>query len=151
MPVLFILLTGIGCSYECGPAEGLKPAFIGYQAQQIQSFIIKKYPRGGAFNLPADSVVVDTSVARFCFRGDTAEMCILSSVALLLPGFDYRVTIPSLNKTFEITDLKESDFRIKQSLFNNTKPYCLNKIESGRINGVFINFPDFSNNIYFKK
>ena len=65
-------------------------------------------------------------------------MGILNPEVLLKSKYDYEIFIPAVNKLVRITAITEPQQRMKKGLFNSTKEYCVNVIQSYQQDGQTI-------------
>ena len=65
-------------------------------------------------------------------------MGVLSPDILLKSKYDYEIFIPAVNKLVRITAISEPQQRMKKGLFNTTKEYCVNAIQSFQQDGQMV-------------
>jgi hypothetical protein len=136
--LLLLICISYSCQYECGPAPGLYTAFIGFSEQEVVSYTIKKYQKSSSFTILLDSVIVDSTKSRFSRNGDTLQIVATGSDILLSSSFDYRIVLPSANRTYNILNLEETKNKSKKSILPATKKYCINSYKSCEVNSRFI-------------
>ena len=128
-------------SYNCGEAEGLRISTIGLTAVEIDTIILRKFTKGSGFTSRIDTLSVNSSNALFQFpytTKDTSFMGVLSAGVLLKSKYDYEIYIPAVNKLVSITDISEPQQRMKKGLFNTSKEYCVNAIQSFQQDGQMV-------------
>lgn len=132
---LFLIVLFISaCSYDCGKSDGLKINFIGYTPLEVKSYTIKKYVKGSGFSSFIDSLVLDSSNISYKLSNDSLIAISSTGLIKLVSDFDYKVHIPSLNRSYEITELYEPQQQSKKGFLSFTKEYCLNSIQAGKVN-----------------
>ncbi|HMO34318.1 MAG TPA: hypothetical protein PKE07_15080 [Lacibacter sp.] len=130
-----LLLAAAACRYPCTGTSGLAVHFTGYSEMEIQPFVIYRYTKGSGFQAPLDSVVVDSSRARFRSSGDSLRMGITDGGVLLQPRYDYEVFLPVPNRRYQVSELLEEPAEGVQ--FPGSRgPQCVNPITAARVNGL---------------
>ncbi len=143
----FLLLLLLGsCTYPCAPSDGLTVNFISYSEQEIGTYSVKKFVKGGNFSTFVDSMVIDSTIGWYYRSNDTLHIGSFLSSAKLAVNFDYKIYIPAVNRTYEITEIFEPQLEGRKS---TKKMMCGNSVQSCKINGVpaQIRF----DNLYLKK
>ena len=130
--ICFLILFG-SCTYPCGKSDGLKISFISFSEQEISSYSVIKYTKGSNFSILIDSIKIDSTIGRYFRTNDTLNLGSFLSTARLSVDYDYKILIPSVNKTYEITELLEPQLEGRKSMY---KDYCLNAIQSCKVNGA---------------
>lgn len=108
-------------------------SFVGYTEKEIDTIVLKKYEKSSDFTRAVDSLIIDSNVTRFRLRNDTLRIAATISTTNLLSGFNYRISIPSVNSIYTITDLYEPQ---QEGRASTRKIMCVNSIQSCKINGI---------------
>ena len=145
-----ILLSSCG-KYPCSPSTGLRLAFVSYTEAETDTVILKQYVKGSQFNTVMDSLLIDTTVLRFVSRNDTLFPAVLLSTTLMISQYDYRVYLPAVNRTYNITDIVEEKKYLKRGFLSTTKEGCGNPITSYALDGQLVADPTFYEVAYLKK
>lgn len=140
-----VLLFG-SCSYPCGQSEGLHLNFVSFSKQEIYNFSIGKYAKGSNFSNLIGTISFDSARLGIDQQNDTIGFYLISADLLLPSAFDYKIQVPSTNSTYLITDLQEPQ---KTGIKNGQKIYCMNMIESCKVNGADVKITD--DQLYLKK
>ena len=144
---LFTLILLFGsCSYPCGKSEGLRLNFVSFAKQEVYNFSISKYAKGSNFTNLISSVSFDSARLGIDQQNDTIGFYLISSDLLLPSAFDYKIQLPSTNSTYLLTDLQEPQ---KTGVKNGQKIYCMNMIESCKVNGTDVKISN--DQLYLKK
>lgn len=130
---IYFLILFVSCTYPCGKSDGLKISFISYSEQEISSYLVIKYIKGSNFSILVDSLKVDSTIGRYYRTNDTLNLGSFLSTARLSVDYDYKIQIPSVNKTYEITELLEPQLEGRKSM---NKDFCMNAIQSCMLNAV---------------
>ena len=148
--VFVILLCACGKD-PCTPSIGLRLAFVSFTDAEADTVILTQFAKGTQFNQPMDSILIDTTVMRFFNRNDTLFPASLLSRTLMVSQYDYRVFVPALNKTYNISDIVEEQKELKRGFLSSTKESCINPIRSYVLNGQTITLSNFNEVAYLKK
>ena len=108
-------------------------SFVGFTEQEIDTIVLKKYEKGRDFSRAVDSLIIDSNVTRFWLSNDTLRIAATISTTNLLSSFNYRISIPSTNSIYTITDLYEPQ---QEGRASTRKIMCGNSIQSCKINGA---------------
>lgn len=141
-------------SYNCGEAEGIRIATVGLTAAEIDTIILRKFTRGSNFSSRIDTLSLNSSNAVFQFpytTKDTSFLGILNPDVLLKSKYDYEIFIPAVNKLVRITAISEPQQRMKKGLFNSTKEYCVNTIQSFQQDGQMVTPNIWQPEVYIHK
>ena len=141
-------------SYNCGEAEGMRISTVGLTAVEIDTMILRKFTKGSNFTSRIDTLSINPSNALFQFpytTKDTSFMGVLSPDILLKSKYDYEIFIPAVNKLVRITAISEPQQRMKKGLFNTTKEYCVNAIQSFQQDGQMVTPNTWQPEIYIHK
>ena len=145
----FLLFSSCG-QYPCSPSIGLRFALVSFKPAEADTVMLKRYPKGSNFSTVIDSVLVDSTLLTFTNRNDTLFPSTLLKQTLLLSQFDYRLTIPAINKTYSVTDIIEEEKKWKEPLFG-AKEDCTNPITGYTIDGTRVDVQPFYEVVYLKK
>jgi hypothetical protein len=143
---LLFIFSFVSCTYDCARSSGVMANFISFTEQEINSFTIKKYAKGTSFNTFIDSFAVDQSVTDYRRSNDTLKWAWSKSSARMSSDFDYRITIPSVNASYQITELNEPR---KEGRKSTKKIMCGNQIISCKVNGELTSISH--DNLFIKK
>ena len=152
--LLSLLAVFILCScgkYPCSPSTGLRLAFVSYTEAETDTVILKQYVKGRQFNTVMDSILIDTTVLRFVSRNDTLFPAVLLSNTLMISQYDYRVYLPAVDRTYNISDIVEEQQYLKRGFLSTTKEGCGNLISSYALDGQLVTDPTFYEVAYLKK
>ncbi len=153
--VFFAAAAFFACgSYNCGEAEGIRISTVGLTAVEIDTIILRKFTKGSNFTSRIDTLSINSSNALFQFpytSKDTSFMGVLSPDVLLKSKYDYEIFIPAINKQVRITAISEPQQRMKKGLFNTTKEYCVNAIQSFQQDGQMVMPNTWQPEIYIHK
>lgn len=108
--VMLSLIVTVSCSKKkehCSQAVYRIPgygAFIGFNADDVDTVLIEKYHPGTGFTRLAD---LDTVyITQPVFNGDTLLRDRLRGILFTVSyGGDYRIVLPGINRSFEVTDV----------------------------------------------
>lgn len=146
---LLILLTSIySCDHcKCVSSFGLRLGLAAFQPTDIDTIIVRKFEKGNNFNHLLDTVQWDRSNVMFEVQSDTFEMGSWNEIQLLRSQYDYKIYIPSINKTYQITDMNEP--QIEGNC--RGKVGCANQIVSCNVDGNFVSTTSPSETLLLKK
>jgi hypothetical protein len=112
---LLVTLSFLSCtpSATCRTNQ-INPVFIGFTESEIDTIILRKYTTNGNFSELLDTMLIDMTGApqytyRYAVHHDSTIFCIIvvdSSVTAIGAGYDWRVYIPSRNKTISISEIE---------------------------------------------
>jgi hypothetical protein len=142
--ILFFLQS---CSKTDCISDELRFSLIGFTDREADSILLRKFVKGGNFNVPVDSAYLDIEFRR---SNDTLNV---SSRLVNIPitaAFDYEMYFPVAGKTYRLTEINEEKTEQKKSIFNNTKELCINPVTVLKINNIII-VPPFLNHFYLHK
>ena len=144
-----LLLTSItSCHHcECVASWGLKLGFIDFNGTDIDTIIVRKFEKGNNFNHLLDTVQWDHSNVQFDSQGSTFRMRSWDGDLTLKSIFDYQVMIPSINRTYNITEIDEP--QIEGNCPGKTA--CVNIIVSCKVDGSFVSTDSTVEFLYLKK
>jgi hypothetical protein len=129
--VLSAFLTACG-NCICRQSEGLRLGLVSFDSTDVDTIIVRKFEKGNNFTHLVDTTEWDRTNVAFAHRNDTFEIGMFAPVILLKSGYDYKVVIPSVTKTFAITDMIEP----KQMGNCSGKVLCVTSIVSCKLDGV---------------
>ena len=91
----------------CLPSDGLRPGLIAFDSTDVDTIIIKRFEKGNNFTHGVDTSQWDRWKVVFTRQNDTFQMSIFVGDILLKSTSDYQVFIPSISRTFAITEMNE--------------------------------------------
>ena len=106
---------------------------VGLDWSETQSGMSYRYKQNNAF----DSLIDSTSVTAYSLNADT------STLALLTPGYDYKIVLPLVGKTFSITRIAQAGQTVKAFTYTkglmHHKPFvCFNEVVSCYVNDTLL-------------
>jgi len=117
--------------------QDIVPVFIGFSASDIDTFIIRTYQKADNFQHLLDTALItnDKRMGWYISSNDTTTV-VLDFIGgerkkYLIPGYDWQIYIPSLQRTDSIWDIISP-----QEETDCFKCSCWNPINSFRQNGV---------------
>ena len=126
----------------CEHSSGLRLGMVSFDSTEIDTMIVRKFQKGNDFTNLIDTMQWDRATVVFYAQSDT-----LTGDALLQPGFDYQVFMPTLNRTFKISEINEP--RIEGNC--NGKVMCVDKIVSCKLDGSITQTGINDDILYLKK
>ena len=107
---------------------------VGADWTDAEAAMAYKYKQDNAF----DSLIDSTRISAYPLTGDT------STLALLTPGYDYKLILPAVGKTYLVTHIAQTGQAIKaftytQGLSHHEPFVCYNEVASCNINDTLYN------------
>lgn len=136
-----LLLPGLlffSCGeYQCTEAQP-SISFIGFQNNETDTVIVRRYLKSTNFTSLVDSSLVYATNSSYQRSTDTLEIFhFFGTDDGFLSKYDYEVYLPKNLRLFRINDIAEEFRSIKKGLSSN-KVGCINFIRSYRLNGGLI-------------
>ena len=105
---------------------------VGFDWSDAESAMLYAYKQDSVFDLLIDS----EKISAYTLSGDT------STLALLPPGFDYKIVMPGTGKAYLFTGIMQTGQATKSFTYTDGpvhhEPFiCYNEIASCYINGIF--------------
>ncbi len=147
--LLMIILPACTKEYNCNDTP-IQPAFIGFAASDIDTFILRKFKSNNNYQNLIDTFVIksggyspyqtsnDTTTVFVSDAGNSGELGIKA-------GYDWQIFIPSVNKTVFISEIRseKKTGKLSYGIFSMDKAgLCTNSIFSAKMNNQTINFSD---------
>ncbi len=116
----------------CNTSPVLAIFGTGFDTTDLASGIVYKYKQDNAFDNLEDSSKLVFSVR----NADTLDLAVLS------PGFDYKIVMPVISKTYLVTGITQGaithhTFTYKSGFISDHSPYiCYDPVVSCNINGT---------------
>jgi hypothetical protein len=134
-----------GCEYkmDCKKAH-IDIKYVGYDLPELDTIIIRRYKKPyTAGNKPMDSALwIQPDHIRYWLQGDTASPGSIQKAdqpfdLLLESNWDYAIFIPSSERTYRVTDIREKQTSMDVPMrCSGPKYFCMNPVEQLRINGT---------------
>ncbi len=141
MKVLIFLITVVVLLNSCtktinGVDISIYPVFIGYNDNEIDTFIVRKYLAGSNFQNPVDtSTLTSTSENFYKFSNDSVIVAFSTVKGSIRPGFDFQIFIPATNQVFSIAEIKNEKTTCRQKRgFMEQREGCSNPNLSYKVN-----------------
>jgi len=136
--LLFICITFYSCSYECSNAT-VNFSLVSFQPNETDTIVVRKFTKMSNFTTLLDTFSLNQSNSSYQNTNDTLEVWHpYGTDNGLLSKYDYEIYLTSINRTYQISEIRE-DFRsINQGLSCN-KLGCMNFFKSYKMNGELIN------------
>jgi hypothetical protein len=149
--IIFLFSSVYSCgTYKCSQADGLKICTISLTPEDIDTIILRKFTKGSGFTNKIDTLIMDSTNTFFeftRFSKDTSSLVIFKPDMLIKSKYDYEIYIPAVNKLVKITEINEPRQKEKKGLFNTDKTYCVNVIQSYKIDGKTAK-PEYNNQLF---
>ncbi len=103
---------------------------VGFAASDFNAAMIVKYKKDNLFDSTIDSGSVTLSIV-------SSDTCLLwSHSPTLIPGYDYKLWLPAINKTYYITDITQAGQLHRSVPYRDPPVQCVNKMVSCKVNGA---------------
>jgi len=144
--VLFSALIFNGCKctkeYECGDPP-IYPAFIGFSAADIDTFVVRKYQPNTNYQNLVDTFVIKYSDYYRTSNDTTKVILYLKGDQGIKPGFDWQVFIPAVQKTVFVSDIRGNKKTTEcGALAAPSNCGCANDLFSAKQDNQIITFTD---------
>ncbi len=108
----FILIPIVfsSCCFEADCDQGqLNPIFVSFTDAEIDTLVFRRYEIGSNFQTKKDSFFISRINLLFPNRqGDSVFMSLSQSLLFQIkPSYQYEIFVPSLNKTYQISNIIE--------------------------------------------
>lgn len=118
--------------------------FVGYTLAELDTLIYTKFKAGSNFTIPLDTFLVDKSRAYYTLKHDTINVFETISESRIMPGSDWEIFVPAVNRTVLIADIVSSHEKGKVShgifSMDHFGPPCMNTIYSAKLNNQNLMF-----------
>lgn len=131
----------LSCTNTDCISDELRFSLIGFTDIEADSILVRKFIKGGNFNMPVDTAYLDMGFQR---SNDTLKVVNRVVNMQITTGFDYEMYFPTAMKTYRLTDIYEEKAEQKKSIFRNTKEQCINPILSLKVNNNIVIHPHFN-------
>lgn len=118
-------------------AESLAPAYVGYRPGEIDTIIVKRFPKGGNFSQAMDSIVLTPANSVWYTTGDTNRISSMDQNFAIKENYDWQVLNTYDNRSLQISEIKVNI--VEQNcggLFSWDPGGCVSPVASLRLNGV---------------
>ncbi len=153
--VLAKLFSSCTVSVPCDNGN-IKLGFVAFSDTATDSIIIRQFKKSSSFQILVDTVLITKSIGSYKKNSDSLQIeysfnknhGYTTSNDGLTSEYDYEVYLPTIDKTFKITDIDEEYKKQKKGFFSDNSR-CDNYIKAYSVNGQKFNgeFTDLT--IYF--
>lgn len=157
--IIFVCVVISGCTkeFDCSDFQ-IQPAFIGFGASDIDTFVLRKYKQNDNYqNLIDTFVVIYGQTGQYYTSNDTTSVFATDGKNGIRAGFDWLLYIPARSKVVSISDIvsEKKTGKCGVGIFSMDKFGCTcnNKVFSLKRDNVIINFSNSDtarNNIYIR-
>ena len=121
---------------------GLRLGMVSFDSTDIDTVIVRKFEKGNSYSHLLDTIQHDQGNFIFRAQNDTLLMNVT-----LQSDYDYEVFLPSVNRTFRVSEINEP-----QTEGNCAgKVQCVNSVISSKLNSATIMIPIGNEILYLKK
>ena len=139
--VLTNLFSSCTVSVPCDNGN-IKLGFVAFSDTAINSIIIRKFKKSSSFQTLVDTVLITKTSVSYKKSYDSLQVeysfnkkhGYTSSNHGLTSEYDYEVYLPTIDKTFQISDIDE-EYKMQKHGFTTDNSSCPNFIKAYRING----------------
>lgn len=147
--LLMIILPACTKEYNCGDIP-IQPAFIGFAASDIDTFILRKFELNNNYQNLIDTFIIRKGdSAPYQMSNDTTTVFVSdasnSGELGIKAGYDWQIFIPSINRTIFVSEIRseKKTGKLSSGIFSMDKgPICTNSIFSAKMDNQIINFSD---------
>ncbi len=139
---LLIIISSCNREYNCSN-DTLKLTFIGYTKADVDTLVVKKYAANTNFQQLQDSMVIKLDTSGIDQSNDTVNFGGNTPNNIIQFGSDWRVLIPSTNKTIAISNIvsPQQQGKCTTGYFDKVACVCYNSIQSLAQDGQTISYP----------
>ena len=139
---LLIIISSCNREYNCSN-DTLKLTFIGYTKADVDTLVVKKYAANTNFQQLQDSMVITRDTSGIDQSNDTVSFGVNTPNNIIQFGSDWRVLIPSTNKTIAISNIvsPQQQGKCTTGYFDKVACVCYNSIQSLAQDGQTISYP----------
>lgn len=146
MVILILVLSACSREYPCS-IPTLTPQFIGFAVAELDTVIIKKYPKDGDRNTAIDSVVwVPGQNAQANVTNDSIVIYSTPINYFIQPDFDWQIVLPSVSQQYWIDQINYTPRTIScgYGIFSMDKfgCNCVSPLVSARLNNQLVLFDE---------
>lgn len=130
-----LIFTSCCTKKECVGSDDINSIrFYGFDEQDLEGVVIKRYAKGAGFQSVIDSVVivVEYSMANTTYQ----EVNLTNDVPF---EYDYRIEVTGINQSFTMTDFVIKEEECNDGLLCSDH---FNVLDSYQVNGVIQNYGD---------
>jgi hypothetical protein len=142
--VAFVVMTSISCKNVMCYERVIIPSFVGFQLNDIDTLVMKRYKANDNFRTFLDSSVITYDAltgghgyGMYTIKNDTTLVFVNGDNPSdgVYPGYDWKIIIPAKSKTVSISNINSEN--------NEGRRGCVNAIRSFQVDGVINNSPTF--------
>lgn len=120
----------------------IKLGFVSFSDSVTNTLIVRQFKKASNFKSSVDTIIITKGNSAYKKLGDSliveysfnAKHGYTSSKHGLTSEYDYEVYLPSINKTFKISDIDE-EYKMQKKGFASDNSSCDNYIKTYSING----------------
>lgn len=136
--VVSLFLVSFSCRQSCSPAAAMI-GFVHLSNQDTDTIIVRRFQKSNSFSHLVDSFEVNNQRNQYTVRNDSVFVLAAYGLDLgITSAYDWEVYLPSIGKTWRITDIIENQQYYSNS-FSCEKSACQNRLESFKANGTKYN------------
>jgi len=145
-----LLFLIYGCTHRINCSDlGIVPAFISFDSTDIDTLILEKYKLNDNYQSLIDTFKIIRNVSAIYQTSNDTTLIYNQPYGenQIKAGYDWKILIPSLNRTILISDITGKNNTEKCGDLN-AKCFCYNTVYSLKQDGQVINFSSSFRNSY---